>query len=61
MEAMGLGGIGTMGRKGRPGCCRPRIYEDCGPKRSGVWGLLLSRPGATGLEAMASLREQVRK
>lgn len=50
-----------MGRKGRPGCCRPRIYEDCGPKRSGVWGLLLSRPGATGLEAMASLREQVRK
>lgn len=49
-----------MGRKGEScspgglGVAGPRFCGDCGPTRSGVWGLLLSRPGAMGLEVMAT-------
>lgn len=60
MEAVGLGGIGTVERNGEScspgglGVAGPRICGDCGPRRNGVWGLLLSRPRAVGLEAMAN-------
>lgn len=57
---MGLGGIGAVGRKGEScspgglGVAGPRICGDCGPRRSGVWGLLLSKPGTMSLEVMAT-------
>lgn len=50
-------GCGKAGESYSPGdlsVAGPRICGDCGPRRSGVWGLLLNRPGVMGLEVMAN-------